>query len=63
MAKRPGKTIHRMSPYKRYDKSPYLYSFKTCLHKHTRFESMPGWKGKVCSACNTITQGPKPEWT
>jgi hypothetical protein len=43
------------SPYVKYDKVPYSYSFKKCTHKTEVSQSVPLWSGKVCTSCNTIT--------
>lgn len=53
----PKKKIGRksQSPYQKYDKSPYAYTYKKCSHKTEMNQSTPNWSGKVCTICNTIT--------
>lgn len=57
----------RKSPYQRYGKVPYKYEFRDCSHANsvrqsitakTRDGSTAQWTGKVCTRCNTITDGP-----
>lgn len=50
-AKREGKKV---SPYVKYNKSPYVYAFKNCKHKTNIYQSTPSWSGKVCIICNVI---------
>jgi hypothetical protein len=47
------------SPYQKYGKSPYLYTFGRCAHKTQLKQSVPGWSGMVCSVCNIITKPDK----
>lgn len=42
------------SPYVRYDKKPFPYSYRRCEHKNWVTQITPTWGGKVCGNCGSI---------
>lgn len=50
------------SPYVKYQKAPYIYTFKGCKHSRKVYQSVPasgngdGWSGEVCASCNNIVR-------
>jgi hypothetical protein len=52
------KTPNARSPYQKYEKQPYKYDFPGCSHQSTTLQSVAGWRGKICTRCNTILDGP-----
>lgn len=56
MTRRSRKKRTGMSPYKKYGKRPYVYEFRSCGHKEKVRQSTNTWAGKICAACNVITE-------
>ena len=49
------------SPYQKYKKQPYQYTFYGCKHSRAERQSVAasrelpdGWRGEVCASCNVI---------
>lgn len=55
MGKRKAKSERKK---KAYNKSVYIYEFKSCSHNTSVKQKTPDWSGKVCTRCNIITDGP-----
>ena len=55
-----GATQSSKSPYMRYGKTPYQYTFKRCSHRRSDgrpnalYQQTAGWHGDVCAVCNII---------
>jgi len=56
MKRQSGEKTKGKSPYLKYMKTPYQYKFKNCSHSNEVHQSVPDWKGKVCSVCNIILE-------